>query len=618
MDENDFLNALTQVTNKRKPALATEEAPSRPPMPKLPFNNFWGNRMLALIYLSPHRLPAEIESIRHALNIAIDEAQAPSDRAQAALTIGNFVNSHEVAIPLDEEGHTTFTLAIDGENEWFRLSGDLGNPVGSLLHANSLLQERNLKVECNVESDPMPRLVSTDGKEPRYLHGPVVEEWLNAIRMIAAAAQEQFASWSPLEFRSCLAAIANYLSIVPEFRQLGRSKIGSQKTTGEWEKRFDDLNWIKPLWDGLLDAMPSKLTQHRCAGVDKELRALRTQQYVVISRLQREAGCNSASTSETQFKQGSVSESARRQEQDRLEASWSSVVDQLVVVTSPIAVSNDREDRVILEQYEKLRRPLPFAELPSLDQIQSIWQQLLTEFPWATEAVTTIMSDLMARKLHGARRLGMMPILLVGVPGCGKTRFAQRMGDLLQSPSLVLNLAGMSDVKTLKGVTRGWASARPSRIVEFILQTSVPNPIVLLDEVDKTGRLGTGGDPQEALLDLLEPGNAARYQDIYLMASCDLSHCLYILTSNSLARLSAPLKSRLRPVYFPKPGPEHAPILIQGVTRDLEKAWNLPKGTITLTPAEREILEGLSPREMRFAVTDLLGNPAIKSGEKLH
>jgi len=263
---------------------------------------------------------------------------------------------------------------------------------------------------------------------------------------------------------------------------------------------------------------------------------------------------------------------------------------------------------VILEEYEKLRRPLSFVELPSLDQIQWIWQQLLTEFPWATEAVTTIMNDLMARKLHGARRLGMMPILLVGVPGCGKTRFAQRMGDLLQSPSLVLNLAGMSDVKTLKGVTRGWASARPSRIVEFILQTSVPNPIVLLDEVDKTGRLGTGGDPQEALLDLLEPGNAARYQDIYLMASCDLSHCLYILTSNSLARLSAPLKSRLRPVYFPAPGPEHAPVIIHGVVRTLEKAWNLPEGTITLTPADHQALTGLAPRQVRFELINLLGS----------
>src|SRR3546814_797853 len=116
----------------------------------------------------------------------------------------------------------------------------------------------------------------------------------------------------------------------------------------------------------------------------------------------------------------------------------------------------------------------------------------------------------------------------------------------------------MSDVKVLKGVTRGWASNRPSRMVEFIEQTKVANPLFVLDEIDKAGQgYGNGGDPQEALLDLLEPGNARRYQDIYLMTECDLSHCLYIATSNSLERLPEPLLSRLRPVFFPAPGPEH-------------------------------------------------------------
>ena len=105
----------------------------------------------------------------------------------------------------------------------------------------------------------------------------------------------------------------------------------------------------------------------------------------------------------------------------------------------------------------------------------------------------------------------------------------------------------MSDVKVLKGVTRGWASNRTSRIVEFMLQTKTANPFFVLDEVDKTGCYrGHGGDPQEALLDLLEPGNAARYQDVYLMTECDLSHCMYIATSNSLERLPDPLLSRLR------------------------------------------------------------------------
>src|SRR3546814_5895806 len=82
------------------------------------------------------------------------------------------------------------------------------------------------------------------------------------------------------------------------------------------------------------------------------------------------------------------------------------------------------------------------------------------------------MSAFIARRRHGSIRLGMPPLLLVGKPGTGKTRFAQRLSELLGTPSTVINMAGMHDVNVLKGVSRGWAGNRPSRIVEFIQQAS--------------------------------------------------------------------------------------------------------------------------------------------------
>src|SRR3546814_10108347 len=103
-------------------------------------------------------------------------------------------------------------------------------------------------------------------------------------------------------------------------------------------------------------------------------------------------------------------------------------------------------------------------------------------------------------------------------------------------------------------------------MLEFIQQAKVANPLFVLDEIDKAGGgYSNGGDPQDALLDLLEPGNARRYQDVYLMTECDLSHCAYIATSNSLGALSEPLLSRLRPVLFPAPGPEYSAVILKGV-----------------------------------------------------
>src|SRR3546814_18074594 len=82
-------------------------------------------------------------------------------------------------------------------------------------------------------------------------------------------------------------------------------------------------------------------------------------------------------------------------------------------------------------------------------------------------------------------------------------------------------------------------------MLEFIQQTRVANPLFIMDEVDKVNPRGSnnGGCAHDALLDLLESGNAKRYTDVLLMTECNLSHCLYLLTSNSVSALPEPLQS---------------------------------------------------------------------------
>src|SRR5690606_24226710 len=112
--------------------------------------------------------------------------------------------------------------------------------------------------------------------------------------------------------------------------------------------------------------------------------------------------------------------------------------------------------------------------------------------------------------------------------------------------------------------------------------------------------------------------NAARYSDVYLMTECDLSHCMYIATSNSLERLPDALLSRLRIVYFPEPGPEHSAVIVKGMVRDLEQAWRLPEGTISLCESLKSQLEGLPLRQMRMALVDMLGNAHNRQQFVLH
>src|SRR3546814_20653398 len=109
-------------------------------------------------------------------------------------------------------------------------------------------------------------------------------------------------------------------------------------------------------------------------------------------------------------------------------------------------------------------------------------------------------------------------------------------------------------------------------MLEFIQQTRVANPLFIMDEVDKVNPRGSnnGGCAHDALLDLLEYGNAKRYTDVFLMTECNISHCLYILTRNSVRAFHEPLKSRVRTVFFLAPGPDHSLVHAKTLNNDGE------------------------------------------------
>lgn len=361
------------------------------------------------------------------------------------------------------------------------------------------------------------------------------------------------------------------------------------------------MRWVLPVWNTVIDGMVKNLY------VSGKRRDHLLEQQQAICAWVDALDERNFSVGDSSLSGPSIQSAGESSGRDEPIAPSECSGHELVVIKGEIPASPDRDDKAVLSQYEVLRSPLPFYSLPPVAKLFKLRDELQKEFPWAVEAVRLVFSDLIARRSHGALRLGMSPVLLVGPPGVGKTRFAQRLSELLGTPSLVMNLAGMSENKLLKGFSRGWAGNRPSRIVELIRQEKVVNPLIILDEVDKTFTAGgNGGSVQDALLDLLEPGNATRYQDVYLMTECDLSHCMYIATCNSIQSISEPLRARFRPVLFQAPGLEHAPTLIAGVVSDLESSWGVPKGAITLSHAQKAKLVGLSAREMKAAIVDML------------
>ena len=442
--------------------------------------------------------------------------------------------------------------------------------------------------ECDGPPIPSVKLLSSDAtRKPAHvlMRLGVRGIWKSGVDLALAASESNFEGWTLAELHAGFSCVTHFTAIS---ESLDLCNFDSDAACAL--KR-----WSIPLL---------KLIYQRIYELD-------TQDKSTLKSLQRQTHAIRAMLS---VKLGPAQDSIADDCPTESEESETTVV----VIKGVIPKASDKSDNDILTQYEALRKPMALAAMPCREKIGAIQVALEQEFPWATAAIETIMSEIRARKRFGSNVLGMQPVLLCGPPGTGKTRLTQRLSVLLAIPNTVINLAGMTDTKTLKGVTRGWASNRPSRIVESILHSG-PTHMFLLDEVDKAHGYGTNsGDPQEALLDLLEPQNARRYSDVFLQTECDVSHCLYVLTANSLSRITKPLLSRLSLAYLPPPGPEHAVVIAKGLLRDIEESWRIPSGALEITQMEMQQLIGLSPREMRRAVMVILGEQHSDQRYTLH
>lgn len=242
-----------------------------------------------------------------------------------------------------------------------------------------------------------------------------------------------------------------------------------------------------------------------------------------------------------------------------------------------------RWGKEVAGRYIGLTRPLALKQAPLLpDHIELL---LLREAPNFGSVIATICDDL---RLQGGGALPIArfrPILLLGKPGIGKTRFAKRVAHHLRLPMRMVSGAG-GQTLDLIGLSRVYDSTQPSVVGRTMLETGIANPVILVDEIDKANQVGRERRFQDALLTMIDSETSGTVPDECLAAMVNMSCVSWILTANDISGLSSPLLDRVRVFDVMAPEVEHLPAIVRGVIADIADDYRIPMDEMPELPAE--------------------------------
>ncbi|MES2299004.1 MAG: AAA family ATPase [Pseudomonadota bacterium] len=206
----------------------------------------------------------------------------------------------------------------------------------------------------------------------------------------------------------------------------------------------------------------------------------------------------------------------------------------------------------------------------------------------------------------GDANFNVMPVLLLGDPGVGKTHFAKRLAAAIETDCELISMNALSAGFVITGSSASWKGAKCGKVAERLVRGQYANPVVVLDEVEKaTG--SSQSDPLAALYQLLEPETSRAFRDEFIDVEIDASQIFWVLTANSTDGIPAPLLNRMAVYEVPVPTPEQAAGIAQRIYGALLRELNLAKFAPQLGAAALDKLIPVSPRDMRKTLLDSLG-----------
>jgi len=206
-------------------------------------------------------------------------------------------------------------------------------------------------------------------------------------------------------------------------------------------------------------------------------------------------------------------------------------------------------------------------------------------------------------------------ILLHGKPGTGKTAMAKAVAEALAIPFQSISMNGVSTAVSIVGLEPLWRSPQPGKIIQSMLNSGVLNPLLLLDEIEKCGKSGEHGSPQDALLQAVDPSQNRAFLDLYIGLPVDISELFFIATANDITALPEPLLDRFIVVEIPEYTVQEklaiVPFLLDQITKEHELVQVPKLGSAVMCVLERELLPFAGLRQIKNSLWRMVCEEAM-------
>jgi ATP-dependent Lon protease len=268
-----------------------------------------------------------------------------------------------------------------------------------------------------------------------------------------------------------------------------------------------------------------------------------------------------------------------------------------------------------LSKHLHLHKGLP-AKNPSENIIEKL-NNIKKDFPNFNKVTNYIILSIKA-SIITKNMIKIHPILLTGNAGVGKTNYCKGIAECFDMNLTTINMQQVTHDFELCGLTYGYSTGDTGKIYKSIVKSNIINPIILLDEIDKSQSNVSGATPTNAIITALEPSTANDYYENSLELGIDVSKVNWIATANDLFMIPKHLWSRFRIFKINNPSKEDSVNIINSVYKTI-RSESLVKSILDEELTEITTLKIKSiannPREMSFLLREAIDNAISEINE---